>query len=83
MAKKAFRKGEIGRLNCLSDGTGAYPLPVKVNLLNGIESEPFLPGKVRNLCGPRIQAMSAAEVRADGHIPHADSFYQYIEEYTS
>lgn len=83
MAQKTFRKGEIGRLYGLADGTGADPEPVKTDLRDGIKPEPFPAGQRINLRRSRIQAMPATEIRADGHVPHADSFYQNIKEYTA
>ncbi len=52
-------------------------------LPNGIKAETLLPGKKSKLLHSRIQAMPATEIWANGHIPHTDSFYQNIKEYTS
>jgi len=83
MTKKAFREGKIGRKDCIADSAGANPQSVQLDLPNGIETEPISAGQSGNLRRTRIQAMTATEIRADGHIPHAGSFYQNFKEYTS
>lgn len=83
MSKKAFREAKVGILNRIPDRARADAQSFAFNLPDGIETETLFSGYRRNFGNSGIQAISATEIKADGHIPHTDGFYQNIKKRTS